>query len=133
MNSPITAEDLARQLADESPQLDSYYEALATGQPLRRACDQVLPSTPACDQAEAKRTTPSKSKKPVSRSVDTGRADRLENSYQSFLDEHAELAKQTTGMASGVWIDAAEFGGGNDDWPVAEDAQSARSEQSADS
>ncbi len=116
MNTLRTAEDLAREIAEESGELELYYEEISSRQPLRRLSDHL----PSSDKAEdnSAHTSGANSERVISTAASQTvvRSDQVKSSYQQFLDEHAELAKQTTGMASGVWIDAAEFSAGNGDW-----------------
>lgn len=127
MNKRRTAEDLAREIAEEAEGLELYYEEISSQQVLRRVSDHFPTATATKDKTEIQPQNRSSDKKEDAYSVDLNWNDELQNSYQSFLDDHATLAKQSTGMKTGVWIDASEFSNGKDR------LQAAASEKSEDS
>lgn len=114
MNKRRTAEDLAREIAEESDGLELYYEEVSSRQVLRRVSDHFPAATASKDDTEIQLQNRSSDKKEDAYSADLNWNDELQNSYQSFLDDHATLAKQSTGMKTGVWIDANEYSNGKD-------------------
>ena len=127
MNKQRTAEDLTREIAEEAEGLELYYQEISSRQVLRRVSDHFPAATIAKGHAEIQAKNRSSDKDEDAYSVDLNWNDELQSSYQSFLDDHATLAKQSTGMKTGVWIDASEFSNGKDR------LQATSSEKAADS
>lgn len=119
MNKRRTAEDLAREIAEEAEGLELYYEEISSRQVLRRVSDHFPMATTAKGDAEMQAKNRSSDKDEDAYSIDLNWNDELQSSYQSFLDDHATLAKQSTGMKTGVWIDASEFSNGKDRLKIA--------------
>lgn len=109
-----SAEDLAREIAEEAEGLELYYQEISSQQLLRRISDRFPMATATKDKTEKQPQNRSSDKADDAYSVNLNWNDELQNSYQSFLDDHAALAKQSTGMKTGVWIDANEFSNGKD-------------------